>query len=310
MTGEPLPPVEALEAIEPGAGGLVFTGRPRRRGILRSRSATVGAAFVAVFFVIGCVGLILLVAPGFDKSWKDQDLSNALKGPFYAGHILGTDNLGRDLLARVTVGVGVSFLIAFVVTLASLVVGVTVGLVSGYFRGPVDTLFSALTDVTWGFPVILLAVMFAGMLEPGFATIILAVALLSWAGVSRIIRGYALSLREREFVGAAQAIGIPSYRIILVHLLPNVVAPILVLASYYIAVTIVIEAGLSFLGLGVQPPVPSLGAMLSEGRNFLRLSPWQTMLPGAALALAVLGFNLLGDGLRDLFDPRLSRPQG
>jgi peptide/nickel transport system permease protein len=309
MTGEPLPPVEALENIEPGAGGLVVSAR-RRRGILRSRSATVGAAIVAVFLVIGCAGLILLVAPGLEKSWKDQDLANALKGPLYGGHILGTDNLGRDLLARTTVGVGVSFLIAFVVTVVSLVLGVTVGLIAGYFRGPIDTFFSALTDVTWGFPVILLAVMFAGMIEPGMVTIILAVALLSWAGVARIIRGYALSLREREFVGAAQAIGIPSYRIILVHLLPNVVAPILVLASYYIAVTIVIEAGLSFLGLGVQPPVPSLGTMLSQGRDFIRLSPWQTLLPGAVLALAVLGFNLLGDGLRDLFDPRLSRPQG
>jgi len=319
MTGEPLPPIEALEThtvdvegletVEPGAGGLVITGR-RRGGILRSRSATIGAMIVAIFVGIGCIGLALLTIPGLDASWKDQDLGVALKGPMYDGHILGTDGLGRDLLARVTVGVGVSFFIAFVVTIASLVLGVTVGLIGGYFRGPVDTFFSAMTDVTWGFPVILLAVMFAGMLEPGFATIILAVALLSWAGVARIIRGYALSLREREFVGAAKAIGVPSWQILLVHLLPNVVAPILVLASYYVAVTIVIEAGLSFLGLGVQSPVPSLGAMLSEGRNFIRLSPWQTILPGAVLAFAVLGFNLLGDGLRDLLDPRLSRPQG
>ena len=264
---------------------------------------------MAVFLILGLIGMVLLVVPGLEHSWKDQDLSSALKDPFFGGHLLGTDPLGRDLLARVLVGIGVSFLISFVVTGLSLVIGVTAGLVAGYFRGPVDTFISALIDVTWGFPIILLAVIFAGMIEPGFATIVLAVALLSWAGIARIIRGYALSLREQEFVAAAKAIGIPSGRVIMVHLLPNVIAPILVLASYYIAVTIVIEAGLSFLGLGIQQPVPSLGAMLSDGRNFLRLSPWQTLLPGAALALAVLGFNLLGDGLRDLLDPRLSRPQ-
>ena len=155
------------------------------------------------------------------------------------------------------------------------------GLVAGYYRGRVDTVIAGLIDVTWGFPIILLAIMFAGIIRPGFTSIILAVALLSWAGIARIIRGYALSLREREFVAAARALGIPGWRIILTHLLPNVTAPILVLASYYIAVTIVIEAGLSFLGLGIQQPVPSLGQMLSEGRNFLRLSAWQTALPGA-----------------------------
>ena len=292
--------------------GSAAPARPiarRRVRLLHSRSATIGAVIVAVFLALGVIGIVLLAAPGLQDTWKGQDLAHALQPPLSPGHLLGTDGNGRDQLARVLVGIGVSCVIAFAVSALSLVMGVAAGLVSGYFRGPADTLISGIIDVTWGFPIILLAVVLAGMMEPGFTTIVLAVALLSWAGVARIIRGYALSLREREFVAASRAIGVPSARIIWTHLLPNVMAPILVLATYYIAVTIVIEAGLSFLGLGIQQPVPSLGQMLSEGRNFLRLSSWQTLLPGLVLVMAVMGFNLLGDGLRDLLDPRLSRPQ-
>jgi peptide/nickel transport system permease protein len=183
------------------------------------------------------------------------------------------------------------------------------GLLAGFFKGVVDVVISGIIDVSWGFPVILLAVMLAGIIGAGFKSIILAVALLNWAGFARIIRGYALSLREREFVEAARALGIPSWRIITTHFIPNVTAPTLVMASYYVAVTIIIESGLSFLGLGVQPPTPSLGQMLADGRDFLRLAPWQVVLPGTIVALAVFGFNILGDALRDILDPRLSRPQ-
>jgi peptide/nickel transport system permease protein len=281
----------------------------RLRFLRRSRSASIGSVLVTLFLALGLVGIVMLVVPGFAAAWKGQDLASTLKGPLTSGHVLGTDPNGRDLLARALVGIGVSCIVAIAVTLLSLIFGVTAGLVAGYYRGRIDTVIGGLIDLTWGFPIILLAIMLAGMLQPGFVTIILAVALLSWAGIARIIRGYALSLREREFVAAAKALGIPGWRIIVSHLLPNVIAPILVLASYYIAVTIVIEAGLSFLGLGIQQPVPSLGQMLSDGRNFLRLSPWQTTLPGSILVVAVLGFNLLGDGLRDLFDPHLTRPQ-
>lgn len=301
--------------VTPVASETVLTAqaveavRRRPRRILKSRSAAIGTVLVTAFVGLGLVGLVLLVIPGLDATWKAQDLGNALQGPLSPGSPLGTDPNGRDLVARTVVAIGVSCVVAIAVTILSLVIGVFAGLVAGYYRGRVDTLIAGLIDVTWGFPIILLAIMFAGMMQPGFTSIILAVALLSWAGIARIIRGYALSLREREFVAAARALGIPGWRIILTHLLPNVTAPILVLASYYIAVTIVIEAGLSFLGLGIQQPVPSLGQMLAEGRNFLRLSAWQTALPGAVLVMAVLGFNLLGDGLRDLLDPRLSRPQ-
>jgi len=292
-------------------------GAPADPGVIRrawarlrtDRNATVGAILVASLLVLGAIGLVLLWVPGLESTWTRQDLSSVRLGPLSPGHPMGTDPNGRDLLARTLVAVGISLGIAITVTMLSMVVGLAAGLAAGYLGGWVDTIVRVVIDVTWGFPVILLAVMLAGMIQPGVFTVILAVALVSWAGVARVIRGYAMSLRDREFVAVARAIGVPTPRIIWRHLLPNVLGPSLVLASYYIAVTIVIEAGLSFLALGVQSPLPSLGQMLAEGRNFLRLSPWQIVLPGATLAIAVLGFNLLGDGLRDLLDPRMSRPQ-
>ena len=193
-------------------------------------------------------------------------------------------------------------------TAATLVVGGIVGIVAGYFGGVVDRLIGAVIDITWGFPLILLAVMLAGILHPGFTSILVSVAALNWAGFARIIRGYALSLREQEFVDAARALGIPARRILTRHFAPNVIAPILVMGSYYIGVTIIVEAGVSFLGLGIQSPTPSLGAMIADGRNTLSFTVWPALIPGAAIAIAVTGFSLLGDGLRDTLDPRLARP--
>ena len=160
-----------------------------------------------------------------------------------------------------------------------------------------------------GLPDALLAVMLAGIIGPGFLAILLAVSLLNWAGFARIMRTYALGLRDQEFVQAARALGIPAWRIVLRHLVPNVVPPLLVMGSYYVAVTIIVEAGVSFLGLGIQPPTPSLGQMIADGRNYLGVDVWQAFTPGIAIAIAVLGFNLLGDGLRDVLDPRLAKVQ-
>ena len=284
-------------------------GTTVRRAFGRSGALSIGGTLVGIFTLCGIIGLVLLVLPHFKGAWYDQNLSSALERPLSAGHPLGTDSIGRDLLARTLAGIGVSFTIGFAVTIISLVVGMVMGLLAGYYKGWLDTVISGVIDVSWGFPVILLAVMLAGIIGPGFKSIILAVGLLNWAGFARIMRGYALSLREREFVEAARALGIPDWRIITTHLLPNVMAPTLVMASYYVAVTIIVESGLSFLGLGVQPPTPSLGQMLADGRDFLRLAPWQVLLPALVVGLAVFGFNILGDGLRDVLDPRLSRPQ-
>jgi ABC-type dipeptide/oligopeptide/nickel transport system permease subunit len=191
------------------------------------------------------------------------------------------------------------------VTALSMPVGMVLGAASGYFGGVLDRVMGGLIDLTWGFPVILVAVIIAGMLEPGLPAVIVAVSVVNWAGFARIIRAQVLSLREREFVEAARALGVPDWKIIARHLIPNTIGTTLVMASYYIAITVIAEAGLAFIGLGAQPPLPSLGQLISTGRTFLYVDPWAAFIPGITIALIVLGLNTLGDGLRDIFDPRL-----
>ncbi len=284
-----------------------------RRGSLRGRSgaALVGGVIVAVYLCAAAVGAIVVVAPQLSHLWAGQDLGAALTPPFSSlAHPLGTDNLGRDLFWRLLGGVAISFTIGFAITAISLFVGVLLGLFAGYLGGVVDGALGVIVDVVWGFPAILVAIMVAGIRGPGAVSIIIAIAALSWAGIARTIRGQALELRNTDFIRAAEVLGVSKWRIVSAHLVPNVMGTVLVLAAYYAAVSIIIEAGVSYLGLGVQQPMPSLGEMLAEGRSYLRLDPWLTLAPGAVLAVAVFAFNLLGDGLRDELDPRLSRPQG
>jgi peptide/nickel transport system permease protein len=268
----------------------------------------VGAPLAALFTVIGLVGCVFLYVPSLKNLWTNQDLLNVLAPPGSGGHLLGTDALGRDLLARSVAGAGISLELGLAVTAVTVVIGGVVGTLAGYFGGAADRIISAVIDVTWGFPLILLAVIMAGITGPGFVSILIAVGLLNWAGFARVVRGYTLSLREREFVDAARIMQIPTWKILLRHFVPNLQAPILVMGSYYVGVTIIVEAGVSFLGLGIQPPTPSLGQMIADGRNTIAASLWPALVPGAMIALAVVGFSLLGDGLRDLLDPRLSKP--
>jgi peptide/nickel transport system permease protein len=186
-----------------------------------------------------------------------------------------------------------------------MLIGTTAGAIAGFRRGWVDTVISAVVEFTWGFPLILLAVILAATLGPGLRATILAVGLINWAGFSRVVRGEVLSLREEEFVQAARASGLNEPRILVRHILPNILAPTLVMASYYVALGIIAEAGLSFIGMGAQPPLPSLGVMIAEGRNYMLQNHWVTTIPGLAIVAVVLGLNLLGDGLRDILDPRL-----
>jgi ABC-type dipeptide/oligopeptide/nickel transport system permease subunit len=253
--------------------------------------------------VCGLAGMVMLFVPQLQGLYLNQDLSSALLPP--PAGFLGTDALGRDLIARVVVGMGVSLGVSLIVTVTSLLVGGALGILAGYYRGRLDTLISGVVDVTWGFPIILLAVVLAGVLAPGLPTVILAISLINWAGFARIVRGEALSLREREFVKAARALGVPDWRIMLRHLVPNVVGPTLVMGSYYVAITIIAEAGLSFIGVGAQPPTPSLGQIIADGRNYWSIDPWVVVMPGFVLAVVVWGLNTLGDGLRDLLDPRI-----
>jgi ABC-type dipeptide/oligopeptide/nickel transport system permease subunit len=285
------------------------SGAPTRRArpvtdaigrVARNKLALAGSIVAILYILIGAFGPFF--AP---HDYAQQDLMHAFKRPLTPGHLLGTDQLGRDVLSRLMLGIRISLLVGFGVTAISLVVGTVAGALAGFYRGWVDTVISILIELTWGFPLILIAVLLTGAFGPGLKASVLAIGLINWAGFARIVRGEVLSMREREFIQAAQAIGVGNGRILARHILPNVVAPALVMGSYYVALAIIVEAGLSFIGLGAQPPLPSLGVMIADGRNYMLLDHWVSTIPGITIILVVMGLNLFGDGLRDALDPRL-----
>jgi peptide/nickel transport system permease protein len=221
-------------------------------------------------------------------------------------HPLGTDQLGRDILSRIVTGSRVTLGVAMSAVLLGGVVGVLLGLIAGYFGGWPDRLMMRLVDIQLAIPLMLLALMVVAALGPSLRNLIIVLALTSWVRYARIVRGSVLAIREREFVQSARAIGAGAGRILLLHILPNVLTPALVVATLELSRVIVLEAGLSFLGLGVQPPAPDWGRMLAEGRTYISSGWWIITLPGVALMLCVLGVNLTGDWLRDKFDPRMA----
>jgi peptide/nickel transport system permease protein len=275
------------------------------RRLARRRTSLFGLVVVAVVLLTALAAAF--VTP-FDPI--EQNIGERLKAPLSRDadgrvHLLGTDHLGRDILARIVFGARPALLVGFAAVAISGVLGMLAGLLAGYFGGRVDDVLMRLADIQLAFPFILLAIAVIGVLGPSLTTIICVIGVSSWVVYARIVRGAALSLREREFVQAAQALGSRDGRILLRHVLPNVFTPWLVVATLDMARVIVIESALSFLGLGVQPPTPTWGGMLADGRVYISTAWWLATFPGLAILITVLGINLFGDGLRDTLDPRL-----
>ncbi len=235
-----------------------------------------------------------------------QELARRLEPPSLA-HPLGLDELGRDILARLLQGARISLLVGIAVVSVSSTVGTLFGSIAGYFGGPVDDVISRVIDILMAFPGILLAIALVAVLGPSLVNVVLALSVIGWVGYARLVRGQALRAREFEFVQAAKASGASAARIVVRHILPTAIPAVVVQATLGMAGAIIAEAALSFLGLGVQPPTPSWGTMLDAGRAHLFDAPHLTIFPGLAIALLVLGFNFLGDGLRDRVDPKTVR---
>lgn len=270
------------------------------RRLRRDRWAVASLIFLVLVAAVAVFGPY--IAP-YDP--EAANLGQRLKPPGYPGHPLGTDELGRDVLSRLLHGARPSVGIGFAAVAIAMTVGVTLGLIAGYFGGRADSLIMRVMDVLLAFPYVLLAIAIIAALGPGLMNAMLAVAITGVPYYVRIARGAALSIRQQEFIEAERALGSTDTRILLRHVLPNALSPIIVAATLDVGWMITAAAGLSFLGLGAQPPKAEWGVMLSDGRHFTRVAPHLALLPGTAIFLVVLALNLLGDGLRDALDPRL-----
>jgi peptide/nickel transport system permease protein len=267
----------------------------------RLRNLAIGGVLVGVLVL--AAALAPVIAP-FDPV-RDADLNNYLRPPG-APFLLGTDTFGRDVFSRMIYGARISLGVGIAVQASAVAIGVTLGLLAGFFGGRVDQLIMRLTEVVFAFPGLLFAIAIMAVIGPSLYNVFLALGLVSWTSLARVVRGQVLSLKEQEYVEAARAVGASNARIIVRHIVPNTLAAVTVLVTLGIGGAILAEAGLSFLGLGAQPPEPSWGSMLSAGRDYLLQAPWLSVYPGLAIFLTVMGFNLLGDGIRDLLDPRMS----
>jgi peptide/nickel transport system permease protein len=293
------PAVEPTRAARPVVRAAQPPWRQFLQRLARSRLAVVGGVIV---------GLVVLAALGAGvvapHSPTQQDVRNILRPPA-PGHLLGTDELGRDTLTRVLYGAQASLEVGIIAVGISLLVGSGLGLLAGYLRGPADATIMRVMDGLLALPTLVLALAITAMLGPSLNNAMLAIGITGVPIFARLVRGQVLSLRELEYVQAARSLGAGNARVMLGHILPNTLGPIVVQASLAIPTAILAEAGLSFLGLGIQPPTPSWGAMLNTAKGYLQQDPWLAVAPGTAIFVTVLGFNFLGDAVRDALDPRL-----
>jgi peptide/nickel transport system permease protein len=325
-TGDPAGLLHEAEdqsvVIEEGAAEQKITARsPMQlfwRRLRRDKVAMVALGFIVLLVAMALLAPVIVAIAGTPdpktQSSEALDVFGTPTGPS-AEHPFGVDRLGRDIFSRTVYGARVSLEVAFIATGIAVLIGVTIGLVAGFYRGWIDTVLSRLTDVVLAFPILLLGLglaaacsgangCFGGLIQPGLPVVIMVIAIINWTYIARIVRGQVLSLREKEFVEAARSLGAGDRRIITREILPNLVAPLIVYSSLLIPANILLEAALSFLGVGVAGGTPSWGAMINEATSLFPDAWWFMLFPGLALLLTVLAFNLVGDGLQDALDPR------
>jgi peptide/nickel transport system permease protein len=297
----------------PGEPTRIEGRNPWRLAWERLRKDRVAMVSLVVIVVICLVALFAPLIAGLtghppNEQYRDIGLTPAgLPVAPSSTFWFGTDDLGRDVLVRVAYGARVSLGVGVLATLLTVVIGVVVGVVAGYAGGVTDTLLSRLIDVVLSFPFLLAAIALVSVVGPSLTVSVLVIGFFSWASVARIVRGQVLSIKEREYVEAARSLGAGDGRIMLVDVFPNVLAPVIVYTTLLIPVVIVVQATLSFLGLGLEPPTADWGGMINDSRNYYQTSWWFMFFPGVALVITTLAFNLFGDGVRDAFDPRVER---
>jgi len=315
------PPSQAAYGLEeptapPTDSGSAAANRPIEgrspwylawRRLRRDRVAMISLVVIILIILMAIFAPLATTLTGHpvNEQYRDIGLTpDGLPRPPSGQFLLGTDDLGRDILVRIAYGARISLLVGVVATAMTVAIGVVVGMAAGYLGGIVDTILARLIDVILSVPFLLVAIALVSVVGPSLLVTVLVIGFFSWASVARIVRGQVLSLREREFIEAARSLGSSDTRIMFVDVMPNILAPVIVYASLLVPVVIVVEATLSFLGLGLPPPTADWGGMISSAQNYYTVAWWYVVFPGAALLITTLAFNLFGDGVRDAFNPR------